>query len=61
MNFFTAVFPEKNFLENLHKKGTFGVLILYAFWSEISLKHSVLKSRLYMPNNCGVSKKSKTF
>ena len=37
MNFYQAVFPEKNFLENINKKGGFGVLPfnIYPFWSEL--------------------------
>ena len=58
MNFYQTVFPEKNFLEDIHKKG--GFWGNYPFWSELQIKNYDLKSRLYMPQNCGVSKKSKT-
>ena len=34
---------------------------IYPFRSELGQKNYDLKSRLYIPQNCGVSKKSKTF
>ena len=64
MNFYQAVFPEKNFLENIHKKGGFwGIypLIFTLFGQSYDKKKYYLKSRLYMPQYCGVSRKSKTF
>ena len=64
MNFYRAVFPEKNFLENIPQKGGFWgnyPLIFTPSGQNYDLKNYDLKSRLYMPQNCGVSKKSKTF
>ena len=64
MNFYRAVFPEKNFLENIHKKcGIWGTypLIFTLCGQNYDYKNYDLKSRLYMPQNCGVSKKPKIF
>ena len=64
MNFYRAVFPEKNFLENIHKKVRFGgtsPLIFTLFGQNYDQTNYDLKSRLYMPQNCVVSKKSETF
>ena len=36
-------------------------LIFTLFGQSFDQKKYILKSRLYMPQNCGVSKKSKTF
>ena len=58
MNFYRTVFPKKNFLENIHKKGGFSgtnPLIFTLSGQSYELKNYDLKSRLYMPQNCGVS------
>ena len=64
MNFYRAVFPEKNFLVNIHKKdafwGTYPLTFTLSGQSYDSRKY-YLKSRLYMQQICGVSKKSKSF
>ena len=44
MNFYRAVFPEKNFLVNIHKKRhVLGYLPfnIYPFWSELRLKKTL--------------------
>ena len=59
-----SVFREKNFSENIHKKGEFwgtNPLIFTLSGQRYDSKNYDLKSRLYMPQNCGVSKKSRTF
>ena len=61
MNFHQAV--EKYFRKYSQKRRVLGYLPfnIYPFWSELWLKKYYLKSRLYMPQKCGVSKKSKPF
>ena len=64
MKIYRAVFPEKNFLKNIHQKGGFWgtySLIFTLSGQNYDKKKYDLKSRLYMLQNCGVSKKSKTF
>ena len=64
MNFYRAVFAEKNFLENIHKNGRFwGIypLIFTLFGQSCDYKNYYLKCRLYMPQNREVWKKSKAF
>ena len=46
MNFYQAVFPEKNFLENIHKKAGFYPLIFTLFGQSCGYKKYYLKSRL---------------
>ena len=60
MNFYRAVFHEKNFLENIHKKLTYHLIFTLSDQNYAQTNYD-LKSRLCMPQNCGVSKKSKTF
>ena len=51
MNFYRAVFPEKNFLVNIHKKDTFWgtyPLIFTLSAQSYDLRKYYLKSRLYM-------------
>ena len=55
-----------NFLENIRKKSAFGVISLQYLPFHVqscASKNCFIKSRLYnyMPQICGVAKKSKTF
>ena len=64
MNFYLSVFLEKNFLENIRKKVGFGgnyPLIFTLSDQSYDSKDYFLKIRLYMPQICGVAKKSETF
>ena len=64
MNFYQSVFLVKNFLENFRKKVGFGgnyPLIFTLFDQSHDSKNYFLKFRLYMPQICGVAKKSETF
>ena len=62
MNFYLSVSLTKTFFQNICKKcGFWGQLPfnIYRLWSELCLqKHFFFKSRLYMPQSCGVEKKS---
>ena len=62
MNFYGAVFPEKNFLEKIHKKGgfwgTYPLILQFLVRAMTKKKNIIQKSRLYMPQNCEVPKKS---
>ena len=64
MNFYQSVFLEKNFLENIRKKVGYGgnyPLIFTLFDQSYDSKNYFFKFRLYMPQICGVAKKSETF
>ena len=64
MNFYQSVFLEKNFFENIRKKVRFGgnyPLIFTLSDQSNDSKNYFYKFRLYMPQICGVAKKSKTF
>ena len=55
---------EKNFFENIRQKVGFGgnyPLIFTLFDQNYDSKYYFLEFRLYMPQICGVAKKSKTF
>ena len=54
---------KKLFSKYLQKRRVLGYLPfnIYIFGSELWLKNYYLKSWLYMQQNCGVSKKSKSF
>ena len=51
----------KNFFENICKKGRFWVITLTFQVRAMSPNIIFFKLRLYMPQICGVAKKSKTF
>ena len=65
MKFYQSVFLEKIFLENIRKKVGFGgnYPLIFTQVSDQSYdsKNNFLKTRLYMPQICGVAKKSETF
>ena len=61
MKFYRSVFLEKNCLENIRKKVGFGgnyPLIFTLSDQSYDSKNNFLKSRLYMPQICGVAKKN---
>ena len=64
MNFYQSVFLEKNFFENICKKvrfwGNYPLIFTLSDQSNDS-KNYFKKFRLFMPQICGVAKKSKPF
>ena len=64
MNCYQSVFLEKNFFENIYKKIVFWgnyPLIFTLSDQNYDSKNYLKKFKLYMPQICGVAKKSKTF
>ena len=65
MNFYLSVFLEKKFFENICKKvgfwGNYYPLIFTLSDQSNDSKNYFKKFRLFMPQICGVAKKTKTF
>ena len=66
MNFYQSVFPEKKLFQKYSQKSGFVGNYPSVFRPTLSgqscaSKNIFFKSRLYMPQFCGVAKKSKTF
>ena len=63
MNFHPPVFPEKKVFRKYSQKGVFlGTYpLIFTLFGQSYDQKILFKSRLYMPQNSGVSKKFKTF